>query len=107
MENAMMRYKLSSLVISTTLLLGSLPAVAADINNGKKIDMQKCYQCHSQKSGLGNGDMIYLRADRKVKNLERLKVMVNMCNTTLSLDMFPEEEADVVAYLNQQFYKFK
>jgi hypothetical protein len=51
--------------------------------------------------------MIYLRSDRKVKNLERLKVMVSMCNTTLSLDMFPEEEADVVAYLNQQFYKFK
>lgn len=102
-----MKKILHAFLISSTLGLSSLPVLAADINNGKKIDMQKCYQCHSQKSGLGNGDMIYLRSDRKVKNLERLKVMVSMCNTTLSLDLFPEEEADVVAYLNQQFYKFK
>ncbi len=102
-----MKTILHAFLISSTLGLSNLPVFAADINNGKKIDMQKCYQCHAQKSGLGNGDMIYLRSDRKVKNLERLKVMVSMCNTTLSLDMFPEEEADVVAYLNQQFYKFK
>jgi hypothetical protein len=25
----------------------------------------------------------------------------------LRLDLFPEDEADVVAYLNQQYYKFK
>ncbi len=90
-----------------TLCLLSNFAQAADIQNGKTLHQAKCYQCHAQKSGLGNGDIIYTRADRKVKDPARLKFMVSMCNTELRLDLFPEDEADLVAYLNQQFYKFK
>lgn len=78
-----------------------------DIANGKKIDQQKCYACHAKKSGFGNGDMIYTRSDSKVKNLQNLKTMVARCNTELRLDLFPEDEADVTAFLNKQFYKFK
>ena len=78
-----------------------------DIANGKKIDEQKCYACHAKKSGFGNGDMIYTRSDSKVKSLQNLKSMVAMCNTELRLDLFPEDEADVTAFLNKQFYKFK
>ena len=47
------------------------------------------------------------RTDSKVKSVANLKKMVGLCNTELRLDLFPEDEADVVAYLNQQFYKFK
>ena len=78
-----------------------------DVANGKKIDQQKCYACHAKKSGFGNGDMIYTRGDGKVKNLQNLKSMVAMCNTELRLDLFPEDEVDVAAFLNKQFYKFK
>jgi cytochrome c2 len=78
-----------------------------DVNNGKKIDQEKCYACHAKKSGFGNGDMIYTRSDSRVKSLQNLKSMVARCNTELRLDLFPEDEADVVAYLNQQFYKLK
>ena len=60
-----------------------------------------------KKSGFGNGDMIYTRSDSKVKSIANLKRMVSLCNTELRLDLFPEDEADVVAYLNQQFYKLK
>lgn len=80
---------------------------APDIANGKKIDQQQCYACHAKKSGFGNGDMIYTRSDSRVKNLQNLKTMVARCNTELRLDLFPEDEADVTAFLNQQFYKFK
>ncbi len=90
---------LSSMIASTSM--------AADVNHGKTLHQAKCYQCHAEKSGLGNGDVIYTRADRKVKDPARLKFMVSMCNTELRLDLFPEDEADLVAYLNQQFYKFK
>ncbi len=84
------------------------PAFAApDLANGKTIDQQKCYACHAKKTGFGNGDMIYTRSDGKVKSIASLKKMVSICNTELRLDLFPEDEADVVAYLNQQFYKFK
>ena len=88
--------------------LMSAPALAApDLANGKTIDQQKCYSCHAKKSGFDNGDMIYTRSDSKVKSLANLKRMVGLCNSELRLDLFPEDEADVVAYLNQQFYKFK
>jgi hypothetical protein len=80
---------------------------APDLANGKKIDQEKCYACHAKKSGFGNGDMIYTRSDSKVKNLQNLKTMVALCNTELRLDLFPEDEADVTAFLNKQFYKFK
>ncbi len=84
------------------------PALAApNLTNGKNIEDTKCYKCHAEKSGLGDGTLIYTRKDRRVKGLDRLKVMVARCNTELRLDLFPEDEADVVAYLNQQYYKFK
>ena len=84
-------------------------SVAATVNyeNGKEIDQSKCYACHAKKTGFGNGDMIYTRSDSKVKSLTKLKTMVERCNSELRLDLFPEDEADVTAYLNKQFYKFK
>ena len=94
-------------VIALSVLMGAPVLAAPDLANGKSIDQQKCYACHAKKSGFGNGDMIYTRSDSKVKSLANLKKMVGMCNTELRLDLFPEDEADVVAYLNQQFYKFK
>ena len=99
---------LRSISVFAVSTLISVPVIAApDVANGKTIDQQKCYACHAKKSGFGNGDMIYTRSDSKVKSLANLKKMVALCNTELRLDLFPEDEADVTAFLNQQFYKFK
>ena len=89
------------------VLLSTSAFATPDLANGKAIDQQKCYTCHAKKTGFGNGDMIYTRSDGKVKSLAGLKKMVALCNTELRLDLFPEDEADVTAFLNQQFYKFK
>jgi len=94
-------------VIALSVPIAAPVLAAPDLANGKAIDQQKCYACHAKKSGFGNGDMIYTRSDSKVKSVANLKKTVGMCNTELRLDLFPEDEADVVAYLNQQFYKFK
>lgn len=80
---------------------------APDLANGKKIEATKCYKCHAEKSGLGDGTLIYTRQDRRVRDFDRLKVMVARCNTELRLDLFPEDEVDVASYLNEQYYKFK
>ncbi|WP_251367981.1 hypothetical protein [Polynucleobacter asymbioticus] len=96
-----------SFVLASFLGLHLSAYASPDLANGKKIDQQKCYACHAKKSGFGNGDMIYTRSDSKVKNLQNLKSMVALCNTELRLDLFPEDEADVTAFLNKQFYKFK
>ena len=99
---------LRSIVVAVLSALISAPTLATpDLANGKTIDQQKCYACHAKKSGFGNGDMIYTRSDSKVKSHADLKKMVGLCNTELRLDLFPEDEADVAAFLNQQFYKFK
>jgi hypothetical protein len=103
----MLKKSIATLSLTVALTAIASPTFAADVNNGKTLHQAKCYQCHAQKSGLGNGDIIYTRADRKVQDPARLKFMVSMCNTELRLDLFPEDEADLVAYLNQQFYKFK
>ena len=97
----------SILITALWCLCASQAFAATDLSNGKSIDQQKCYACHAKKTGFGNGDMIYTRTDSKVKSVANLKKMVGLCNTELRLDLFPEDEADVVAYLNQQFYKFK
>ena len=104
-----MKLPILKLVVTFFSAFGLLCSASAspDLANGKKIDEQKCYACHAKKSGFGNGDMIYTRGDSKVKNLQNLKSMVAMCNTELRLDLFPEDEADVAAFLNKQFYKFK
>jgi cytochrome c2 len=94
-------------VITLSALMFAPAFAAPDLANGKTIDQQKCYACHAKKTSFGNGDMIYTRSDSKVKSIANLKKMVGICNTELRLDLFPEDEADVVAYLNQQFYKFK
>ena len=95
------------LVVVFGALFGAPAFAAPDLANGKVIDQQKCYACHAKKTGFGNGDMIYTRSDGKVKSLASLRKMVSLCNTELRLDLFPEDEADVTAFLNQQFYKFK
>jgi cytochrome c2 len=97
----------NAFLLSIAMLLSGISHAAPNVQNGKAIDQAKCYACHAKKTGFSNGDMIYTRSDRKVKDYARLKTMVAMCNTELRLDMFPEDEADVVAYLNKQFYKFK
>ena len=104
-----MKLPLIKLVFTFAAMFGLYLSAHAtpDIANGKKIDQEKCYACHAKKSGFGNGDMIYTRSDSKVKNLQNLRTMVARCNTELRLDLFPEDEADVTAFLNKQFYKFK
>ena len=94
-------------MLAATLGFSASVFASPDLANGKVIDQKKCYACHAKKSGFGNGDMIYTRSDSKVTSLPKLKSMVAMCNTELRLDLFPEDEADVTAFLNKQFYKFK
>lgn len=94
-------------ILSAILGLSTPVFASANLENGKAIDQQKCYACHAKKTGFGNGDMIYTRSDSKVNSLAKLKSMVARCNSELRLDLFPEDEVDVTAYLNKQFYKFK
>ena len=85
----------------------ALPALAAgDPEQGRKfVAEKKCETCHHNKT-LGDAKAVYLRKDRKVTTLAKLKSQVALCNSELSLQLFPEDEEHIVAYLNQAYYKF-
>ena len=45
--------------------------------------------------------------DRKTKTAQQLAARIAGCNANTGAGLFPEDEAHVAAYLNQQYYKFK
>ncbi|MBF0293663.1 MAG: hypothetical protein HQL96_00620 [Magnetococcales bacterium] len=97
-----------SLWIGIALLVAaSGSAMAADAVRGKELHDKSCKgACHASR-GNGNPDALYQRPNRK-ETLEKLKVQVSFCNQqVLKSEWFPEDEADVVAYLNATFYHFK
>lgn len=82
------------------------PTLAApDVEAGRKLVAEKkCETCHASKT-LGDAKAIYLRKDRKVTSLPKLKAQVALCNSELNLGLFPEEEEHVAAFLNTTYYK--
>lgn len=89
------------------LLFLSLAAQAApDAVEGRKlVDEKKCETCHHNKT-MGDAKSIYLRKDRKVTSLEKLKTRVALCNTELNLQLFPDDEEHIVLFLDRTYYKF-
>ncbi|MEO5691940.1 MAG: hypothetical protein ABIQ72_02345 [Usitatibacter sp.] len=89
------------------LLFLSLAAQAApDAAEGRKlVEEKKCETCHHNKT-MGDAKAIYLRKDRKVTSLEKLKARVSLCNTELNLQLFPDDEEHIVLFLDQTYYKF-
>jgi hypothetical protein len=83
------------------------PCIAAEAEAGKRlVEEKQCEACHHNKT-LGDAKAIYLRKDRKVSSLAKLKSQVALCNSELNLQLFPDEEEQVVAYLNGTYYQFK
>jgi cytochrome c2 len=93
-----------------TLLLGLSLAGAAraagDAAEGRKlVEENRCEACHHNKT-LGDAKAVYLRQDRKVTSLEKLKAQVALCNSELGLKLFPEDEENIVAFLDATYYRF-
>lgn len=101
-----------NLLVSALLLVSPL-LFAADPDNGEAlyndIEIERtikgehytnanCETCHQAE--------FYTRAERKVTSYAKLEAFVEGCNTNLDVGWFPEEVADVAAYLNRTYYKF-
>lgn len=102
----------SLLLLGGALAMGNARAQGAEIFQGadlalgqKMIAESKCVACHISKVG-GDGSKIYKPAGR-INNAGLLRGMVEMCNTTMNLGLFPEEVTAVSAVLNRDHYKFK
>ena len=94
-------------LLAAPLIAAAAPYPKADPAIGKKLyAAAACDKCHSGKVG-GDGSRMYTRPDHKVTNPAKLLAQVRMCNTQLNTGWFPEDEENVAAYLNREFYKFK
>jgi len=96
-------------VLFCGLLLASgahaAPFAKGDPKIGKDLHDKACISCHVSMFG-GDGSKIYTRADRKTKTASQLAARISGCNANTGAGWFPEDEAHVAAYLNQQYYKF-
>lgn len=78
----------------------------ADLKLGQQLMAEhQCMQCHAQKFG-GDGNAIY-RPQGRINTAGLLRGMVEQCNTSLNLQMFPEDVTAIGAVLNRDHYKFK
>ena len=71
----------------------------------KLVEAKQCETCHHNKT-MGDAKAIYLRKHRKVTSLEKLEAQVAACNSELSLQLFPDEEEHIVAFLDAAYYRF-
>jgi len=77
----------------------------ADVAQGHRLIAQlKCGDCHARRVG-GDGSAIYRPAGR-ISRPAALLAMVEMCNTELNLQLFPDDVAAIAAALNQAHYRF-
>lgn len=91
-------------VLALALAAGAAQA-KPDVEEGRKLVAEKkCEACHHNKT-MGDAKAVYLRKDRKVTSMAKLKAQVALCNSELNLGLFPEEEEHVAAFLNATYYK--
>ncbi|WP_455206543.1 hypothetical protein [Kaarinaea lacus] len=91
---------LTRTVVITLLLSGlsSMPALAVDIENGKKLYTERCGGCHDTK--------VHTRPNRIIHTYEDLVNRVRFCDNAAKAGLKENEIYDVSEYLNDTFYKF-
>lgn len=94
------------LALMSLLALATSAAASGDPKIGKTLHDKQCVGCHAKQFG-GDGSKIYTRSPRLINDKTALAQRVAMCAALTGAKWFPEDEANVVAYLNQQYYKFK
>lgn len=79
--------------------LYATPFDKGDPKAGKALHDKSCVACHDSS--------VYSRADRKIKTPSQLAARISGCNANTGAGWFPDDERNVGAWLNQNFYHFK
>lgn len=86
--------------VSALLVCGNATAVPDDesVSRGRLLYENHCGVCHTSK--------IHEREKRVAKNLDGIRFQVNRWQTHLKLQWNPQEIADVVNFVNDEFYQY-
>jgi cytochrome c2 len=93
--------KKNTFIMIFIALITNTVCFSVDIQEGKKAFETDCVKCHD--SSLFDKP----NNQKNVKDLKSLKKQVKQCATASGASWFEEDEENVVAYLNETFYKFK
>jgi cytochrome c2 len=97
------------MLVAGTLLAVSIPAAAllpGEADHGKPLHENFCTACHVNMLG-GDGNSLYTRDTRRVQSIERLMGQVAFCNQQTNAGLNAHEVDDIIAYLNETFYRFE
>mgnify|MGYP002713069442 CR=1 FL=1 len=93
-------------LLAAGALWHAVPARAADAAAGKRLHAANCAGCHAGIVG-GDGSKLYTRESRRIHSFPGLERQVERCVQSRALDWSKTQIDDVVAYLNQTYYRFK
>lgn len=74
--------------------------------HGRALNEAHCAGCHASRFG-GDGSAVYTRPDHKIHDASALAQRIGTCNANTGAGLFPEDETDIGAFLNQTYYHFK
>jgi mono/diheme cytochrome c family protein len=94
------------LALGLTATVHATPFEKGNVAHGRELEQKDCAGCHSGRFG-GDSSAVYTRADHKIKNASALAQRISACNANTGAGLFPEDEADIGAFLNQTYYHFK
>lgn len=94
-------------LLTLTTAATAAPFANGDAAAGKKLfDQHKCNSCHIDMVG-GDGSGVFTRASRKVTQPSELTAQMRRCSSMVGVNLSAQDEANLAAYLNQKYYKFK
>jgi len=76
-----------------------------DLDAAKPLHEKACVACHVRMYG-GDGSKMYTRDGRVLSDRLELLQRVGACNSRFNAGWFPEDEANVAAWLNKRYYQF-
>lgn len=90
-------------VLVSALVCGTLSAAsgrlpAADLERGKMLYENHCTACHTS--------VVHVRENRRANSIPELVWQITRWERLLQLDWRYQEVADVLYYLNSNYYKF-
>jgi len=90
--------------VATASAQSPAPFAGGDPKEGAAIVAKDCNGCHVRR--FGDVAAAYTRIDRRVNTPAQLKAQIAFCNSQLGSGLFPEDEENIAAHLNREYYKF-